>query len=213
MLCPTGVLDCLFSVHTISSILMKYLCVYCASSAGTDPAYVQAASKLGSQMASAGWGLVYGGAQIGLMGAVADAVLAQDGEAIGILPGFLSNKEVAHKGLTSLQIVPDMHQRKALMAEKADAFLVLPGGIGTLEELFEILTWAQLKLHNKPIVVVNQNGYYDLLLAFMDHQISQGFLKPVNQQLLWVEPNVEAAFQRVQENTGDIHTSVDLDKI
>jgi len=137
--------------------------------------------------------LVYGGATAGLMGAVADAALAGGAEVIGVLPDVLADKEIAHAGLTRLELVSTMHERKARMAKLADAFLILPGGYGTLEELLEVVTWAQLRIHNKPVVLINIVGYWDGLLAFLDTAVAAGFLKPKNRELLWVAADANEA--------------------
>lgn len=142
------------------------------------PAYIEAARAVGTALAAQGLGLVYGGSKVGLMGAVADATLAAGGEAIGVIPEFLAAKEIAHTGLTQLHVVRSMHERKALMADLSDAFVALPGGYGTLEELLEILTWGQLGLHRKPIALLNTEGYYDPLLGLFDHATREGFLSP-----------------------------------
>src|ERR1700679_3855697 len=146
--------------------------VYCGSADGNDPAYLAEARALGAAIAAAGLGLVYGGASAGLMGAVADAALAGGAEVIGVLPDILAGKEIAHAGLTRLELVSTMHERKARMAELADAFLILPGGYGTLEELLEIVTWAQLRLHSKPCILINTAGYWNGLLAFLDKAVT-----------------------------------------
>lgn len=164
----------------------RRVAVYCGSAAGNDPAYLAAARELGGAIAAAGLGLVYGGASVGLMGAVADAALAGGAEVIGVLPEVLSGKEIAHGALTRLELVPTMHKRKARMVELADAFLVLPGGYGTLEELLEVVTWAQLRLHAKPCVLINIAGYWDGLLSFLDGAVAAGFLKAKNRALLKV---------------------------
>ncbi len=160
--------------------------VYCGSADGNDAAYLAEARALGAALAAAGLGLVYGGASVGLMGAVADAALAGGAEVIGVLPEVLAGSEIAHAGLTRLEIVPTMHARKARMVKLADAFLVLPGGYGTLDELMEILTWAQLKIHAKPCVLINTKGYWDGLLAFLDTAVEAGFLKAGNRELVRV---------------------------
>jgi uncharacterized protein (TIGR00730 family) len=165
---------------------MRRVAVYCGSAKGSNPAFRAEATALGKAIALAGLGLVYGGANVGLMGAVADAALAAGGEVIGILPDVLSGKEIAHTGLTALETVPTMHERKARMTELADAFLVLPGGYGTLDELMEAITWAQLGLHNKPCILINTAGYWNGLLAFLDSAVDAGFLKEENRQLLLV---------------------------
>jgi uncharacterized protein (TIGR00730 family) len=175
----------------------RRVAVYCGSANGNDPAFLAEARALGSAIAAAGLGLVYGGASVGLMGAVADAALAEGGEVIGVLPDVLAGKEISHPGLTRLELVSTMHQRKARMVELADAFLILPGGYGTLEELLEVLTWAQLRLHNKPVILVNTAGYWDGLLAFLDTAVAAGFLKPQNRNLLRVAGDAGAAVAMV----------------
>lgn len=163
------------------------LCVFCGSKHGVRPEYGQAARRFGTLMAEQGIGLVYGGGAIGLMGEVADAVLAGGGEAIGVIPRFLSGAEIAHPGLTELHVVESMHERKARMAELADGFAALPGGIGTLEELNEILTWAQLRLHAKPIGLLNVAGFYDGFLEFLRLTVREGFLAEEHCRLLLAE--------------------------
>lgn len=160
--------------------------MYCGSADGNDPRFLADASALGAELAAAGFGVVYGGANVGLMGAVADAALAGGAEVIGVLPEVLAGREIAHSGLTRLETVPTMHQRKARMVALADAFLVLPGGYGTLDELLEIVTWAQLQIHAKPCVLVNTAGYWTGLLAFLDSAVAAGFLKPENRKLTQV---------------------------
>lgn len=151
---------------------------------GHQPSFRDAASSLGSTIAKRGLGLVYGGASIGLMGVAADAALAQGGEAIGVLPEALARAEIPHNGLTELHIVSSMHERKALMAELSDGFIALPGGFGTLEETFEVLTWLQLSIHSKPIGLLNIDGFYDTLLAFLDEQVQHGFVRAEHRALL-----------------------------
>lgn len=162
------------------------LCVFCGSSNGTDPRYAKVARELGRTLAEHGIGVVYGGAAVGTMGALADGALDAGGEVIGVLPDHLTTAEVAHRGLTSLRQVPDMHTRKATMGELADGFLVLPGGIGTLEEFFEVWTWAQLRLHAKPIGLVDVDGFFDRLLAFADQLVTEGFLRPDHRAMVRV---------------------------
>ena len=157
---------------------MRRVLVFCGSSPGRLPVYVDAATALGDELAARGLGLVYGGAQVGIMGAVADAVLAAGGEVIGVIPRMLVDKEVAHTGLTDLRVVETMHQRKALMESLADGVVALPGGFGTLEELFEIVTWAQLGIHSNAGALLNVSGYWDQLLAFIDHMVGERFLRP-----------------------------------
>ena len=165
---------------------MTSICVFTGSSRGTRPEYQAAAAELGSLLAARGIRLVYGGARVGLMGVVADAALASGGEVIGVIPAALVAKEVAHSGLTDLRVVDSMHERKALMSDLADAFVALPGGWGTLEEFFEVLTWAQLGLHRKPCGLLNVAGYFDRLLAFLNHTIDEGFVQPRNAELIAV---------------------------
>lgn len=165
---------------------MRAVCVYCGSSPGADPVYVQSARALGTTLAERGLGLVYGGARVGLMGAVADAARAAGGEVVGVIPESLRARELAHQGLTELVVVDSMHERKAIMAERADAFLALPGGLGTLEELFEVLTWAQLGIHTKPCGVLDVAGYWSPLLDFLDRSVDQGFVTQLSRDLLMV---------------------------
>ncbi len=157
---------------------MKSVCVFCGSSFGGNEVYRRAAAETGKVIAESGYRLVYGGASVGLMGAVADAALAAGGEVIGILPAALQEKEIDHTGLTESHIVSSMHERKAMMAEFSDAFIALPGGAGTLEEIFEVWTWGQLGYHTKPCGFLNIEGFFDGLLAFLDHQVGEGFTKP-----------------------------------
>jgi uncharacterized protein (TIGR00730 family) len=175
----------------------RRVAVYCGSADGNDPAFVAEARALGTAIAAARLGLVYGGASVGLMGAVADAALAGGAEVIGVLPNVLAGKEIAHAGLTRLELVSTMHERKARMAELAAAFLILPGGYGTLEELLEVVTWAQLRLHSKPCILINTVGYWDGLLTFLDKAVAAGFLKPKNRELLQVASSVNEAVATV----------------
>jgi uncharacterized protein (TIGR00730 family) len=160
------------------------LCVFCGSSPGARPEYLAAAHELGRGLAARGIGLVYGGASIGLMGAVADASLAAGGEVIGVIPESLRDREIAHAGLSQLHFVANMHERKALMAALSAGFIALPGGIGTLEELFEVWTWSQLGLHAKPVALLNVAGYYDSLLRFLEVSVTEGFVRPAVRALL-----------------------------
>jgi uncharacterized protein (TIGR00730 family) len=160
---------------------LRAVCVYCGSSFGADPLYLEATRSLAQTLVANGIRVVYGGASVGLMGALADATLEAGGEVVGVIPQQLVDREVAHAGLTELHVVSTMHERKALMAELSDAFVALPGGIGTLEELIEVFTWSQLGLHRKPLGVLNVNGYYDGLGAFLDHAVEQGF-QPAQQR-------------------------------
>ena len=182
---------------TLNSKSARRVAVYCGSANGNDPAFLADARSLGAAIAAAGLGLVYGGASVGLMGAVADAALAGGAEVIGVLPDVLAGKEIAHAGLTRLELVQTMHERKARMADLADAFLVLPGGYGTLEELLEVVTWAQLKLHVKPIILINTASYWDGLLAFLDTAVEAGFLKPKNRALMLVAADAVDAVRMI----------------
>ena len=163
---------------------MRRLCVFCGSSKGSREVYADQARRLGEALAARGLGLVYGGGHIGLMGVLADALLQAGGEVIGVIPQALVDKELAHGGLTELRVVTTMHQRKALMADLADGFLALPGGFGTADEFFEVLTWAQLGLHDRPVGLLNVAGFFDPLLAWLDHTVAEGFIKPVHRRLL-----------------------------
>lgn len=167
---------------------MKAVCVYCGSSHGNREAYVAAARELAGELVRRNLRLVYGGASVGLMGELADRVLALGGEVIGVIPEALVRKEVAHRNLTRLHVTASMHERKTLMAELADAFIALPGGIGTLEELFEVWTWAQLGLHRKACGLLNVAGYFDELLRFLDQTVTAGFVKAEQRSLLQVAP-------------------------
>jgi uncharacterized protein (TIGR00730 family) len=168
------------------------ICVYCGSRHGSLPAYAEAARALGTAIGRRGWQLVYGGGKVGLMGEVADATLAAGGRVVGVIPQSLQEREVGHPGLHELHVVQTMHQRKQMMAERADAFIALPGGIGTLEELYEVWTWRQLGYHDQPIALLNTEGYYDALLAFMDHSVAHGFLTPQQQAVVSVGTDPEA---------------------
>jgi uncharacterized protein (TIGR00730 family) len=177
---------------------MKSLCVYCGSSSGISPVYSDAARALAKAMVDQNIALVYGGGKVGLMGVIADEVLRLGGEATGVIPRALMEKEVGHRQLTHLHVVRDMHERKALMAQLADGFIAMPGGIGTLEELFEMLTWSQLGFHEKPIGVLNVDGFYDGLIDFMQTLVAQGFVKPDQAALMMHEKNASALLQRLQ---------------
>ncbi len=173
------------------------LCVFCGSSFGSRAVYRAAAEAFGALLAQRQIELVYGGAHAGLMGALADAVLAGGGRVIGVIPEALRERELAHLGLTDLRIVSSMHERKALMASLSDGFVALPGGIGTLEELFEVWTWSQLGLHRKPCALLDVNGFYGGLASFMDHVQAEGFLRPTQRQALIVEADAEALLERM----------------
>jgi uncharacterized protein (TIGR00730 family) len=176
---------------------MKRVCVFCGSSPGVRPEYRAAADALGSLLAERGIGLVYGGARVGIMGAVADAVLAGGGEAIGVIPHALVSKEVAHEGLTALHVVGTMHERKALMADLSDGFVALPGGFGTFEEFCEVLTWSQLGFHPKPCGLLNVADYYAPLLALFDHGVREGFIRPQHRALVLEETDPAALLARM----------------
>jgi len=171
---------------------LRRVCVFCGSSTGSDPVYARSAEALASALTARGIGLVYGGGCVGLMGVLADAVLARGGHVIGVIPDSLLAREVGHRGLPDLRVVASMHERKALMASLADGFIALPGGFGTFEELLEALTWTQLGLHAKRCGVLNVAGFYDPLLALLDHAVSNGFLKPENRDLLRASTDPEA---------------------
>ena len=173
---------------------IKKVCVYCGSSSGFDPVYREAAERLGQYLAEEKISLIYGAGKIGLMGTLANAVLVRGGEVIGIIPHHLIALEVGHTTLTSLIAVDSMHERKHQMAELADAFIALPGGIGTAEELLEVLTWLQLDLHSKPIGLLNTNGFFDHLLGFLDHMTATGFLKTEHRAMLLVEQTPKELF-------------------
>ncbi len=176
---------------------VRRVCVFCGSAAGARPAYRRAAARLGEALARRGLGLVYGGGSIGLMGMVADAALAAGGEVVGVIPRRLARKEIAHAGLTRLRVVPSMHARKAMMADLADAFVAMPGGLGTLEELTEVLTWAQLGLHAKPCALLEVAGYWRPLIRLLDHAVEERFLKPEHRRLLLVERSPERLLDRL----------------
>ncbi|CAN7382438.1 TIGR00730 family Rossman fold protein [Rhizobacter sp. LjRoot28] len=176
---------------------MKSLCVYCGSSPGTEPAYAAAARQVGTLIGQRGWQLVYGGGRAGLMGIVADAALAAGAPVIGVIPRSLMVRELGHAGLTELHVVDTMHQRKTLMAERADAFVALPGGIGTFEELFEVWTWRQLGYHDKPVGLLNVAGYYDPLLGFLDRSRDQGFIRDAQHELLRVSTDAGDLLERL----------------
>ncbi|WP_443750744.1 TIGR00730 family Rossman fold protein [Asticcacaulis solisilvae] len=176
---------------------MQRICVFCGSSPGYDPRFMAAATAFGEALARNGIGLVYGGASVGLMGAVADAVMAKGGDVTGVIPQALVDKEVAHHGLKDLRIVGSMHERKALMADLADGFVALPGGIGTFEELFEVWTWAQLGDILKPCALYNVAGFYDGLTAFLDSVVDKGFMKPLHRDMLIVADQAPALLDRL----------------
>jgi hypothetical protein len=183
---------------------MKNICVYCGSSPGRQQAYTTLARDLAESLVRRNLRLVYGGASVGIMGEVADHVLRLGGEVVGVIPRALAHKEIAHQGLTELHVTGSMHERKTLMAELADGFIALPGGIGTLEEIFEIWTWAQLGLHEKPCGMLNAEGYFDALIAFLDHSVAEQFVKPPHRSLLMVESSPEALLDRFESYTPPV---------
>jgi len=171
---------------------LRRICVYCGANSGLDPRYRESAWQLGAALALAGLGVVYGGGNVGLMGAVADGALSVGGEVIGVIPRALMEKELGHRGVSKLFEVGSMHERKALMVDLSDAFIALPGGFGTLDELFETLTWLQLEFHHKPIGLLNVGGYFDGLMAFVAHMRDHGFVKPEHAACLLVESDAAA---------------------
>lgn len=177
---------------------MKRICVFCGSNFGRSPNYQLAVEEFGALLARERIELVYGGASNGLMGAVANAVLANGGQVIGIIPQSLVDREVAHTGLNDLRIVQSMHERKALMAELSDGFVAMPGGVGTLEELFEVWTWGQLGNHTKPCALLNVDGYYDGLIQFLDHQVREAFVRPAHRNMLIVETEPKQLLQALR---------------
>ncbi len=177
---------------------MKRICVFCGSGTGAHPAYAAAAVELGHLLAKSGIGLVYGGASIGMMGQVANAVLDHGGEVIGVVPEFLAVKEVAYTGLDDLRIVSTMHERKALMSELSDGFMALPGGLGTIEEFVEVLTWLQLGLHEKPCGLLNVRRYFDAFIEFLDHVTDQQFLEQSSRDMVLIEPDAGSLVKRMQ---------------
>jgi uncharacterized protein (TIGR00730 family) len=175
---------------------LRRLCVFCGASAGHDPGYLALAASVGEGLARGGIGVVFGGSRVGMMGALADAALAAGGEVVGVIPRRLVEREVAHRGLTELRIVETLHERKAGMAALADGFIALPGGLGTLEELAEVASWAQLSLHTKPIGLLGRDGYWDDLLRWLDHAVEEGFLAPSNRALVQQDADLDALLAR-----------------
>jgi uncharacterized protein (TIGR00730 family) len=184
--------------------MLKNICVFCGSSSGGHSVYAEAAKAVGWLLCRRGIELVYGGGNVGLMGVLADACLAEGGRVIGVIPQALVDKEVAHSGLTELRVVSSMHERKAIMADLSDAFMALPGGYGTWEELFEMLTWSQLGIHRKPCGLLNINGYYDPLLELADKAVSEGFLRELNRDLLLSDDDPERLLDRLSTHSVPI---------
>src|SRR5271155_2521562 len=176
----------------------KWICVFCGSADGNLPEYLATARELGRGIARSGYGLLFGGATVGAMGAIADAALGAGGEVVGVIPDIIMDREIGHRELTELHVVRTMHERKALMASRADAFVALPGGYGTMDEFIEIVTWAQLRIHAKPCVLVNVGGYYDALLQFFNAAVAQGFIKPENRGLVQVARGASEALEIIE---------------
>ena len=189
------------------------ICVYCGARHGAQSAYTEAARALGTAIGSRGWQLVYGGGKVGLMGEVADATLAAGGRVVGVIPESLKNLEVGHLGLDELHVVPTMHIRKQMMAERADVFIALPGGIGTLEELYEVWTWRQLGYHDQPLGLLNIGGYYDHLLSFMKHSVAEGFLSAPQNDVLQVGQDPEALLLKLAAQARNASKPDDYSKI
>jgi hypothetical protein len=183
---------------------MKSITIFCGSSSGSDSIYYSQAAMLGKILAHRKIQIVYGGAKVGLMGAVADGALKEGGQVIGVLPNFLKSKEIAHTGLTDLILVESMHERKVKMHELSDGIIALPGGFGTLEELFEMLTWSQLGLHKKPIGLLNINGFYDALMQMLLTMVSQEFLKEINYNMLLVSPTINDLIDRMEQYVAPV---------
>jgi len=177
---------------------LKSICVYCGSNTGADPAYAEAARAVGRALAEAGVRLVYGGGQVGLMGILADAAIDAGGAVTGVIPDFLHHKEIAHPRVTDMRIVTTMHERKMMMAEESDGFIAMPGGLGTLEELFEMWTWSQLGRHQKPLGLLNVNGYWNQMLAFLDHMQAEGFVEARHRNMLACEDSPDAVIAALQ---------------
>ncbi|MRX68709.1 hypothetical protein SAMN06265349_103251 [Flavobacterium resistens] len=193
---------------------MKNITVFCGSSFGTDEIFREQAELLGKTLAKENIGLVYGGANVGLMGAVADGALSENGTVIGVLPNFLRSKEIAHLGLTELFVVESMHERKTKMNDLCDGVIALPGGFGTLEELFEMLTWSQLGLHKKPIAILNINGFYDSLIQLTETMVDKGLLKDVNQKMLLVSDNIPDLLEKMKNYVPPtVGKWIDKDKV
>jgi len=180
---------------------LRSVCVFCGSNPGLNPEYAEAAQAFGRALAEQGLTLVYGGGNVGLMGAVADAALAAGGNVVGVIPSFLKDKEVAHLGVSELIVTHSMHERKAKMAELSDAFVALPGGLGTFEELFEMLTWSQLHIHAKPVALYNVNGFYDRLLDFVRHASAEGFMRKENLALLQAGDSADGVLSALRNFT------------
>jgi uncharacterized protein (TIGR00730 family) len=192
---------------------LSSICVFCGSNAGADPAYLEAAEAVGQGLARRDIRVVYGGGRVGMMGAVADAARGAGGEVIGVIPKAIFDLEIGHTGLDDLRVVGSMHERKALMAELSDAFIALPGGIGTLEELFEVYTWAQLGIHAKPLGLMDVVGYYQPLVTFLDHAVQERFLRPETRTLLAVSDDLDGLLAALEAwKPVSLHKWIDLDQ-
>lgn len=193
---------------------MKSITVFCGSSSGFRPEYAEAARKLADQLVKQNIRLVYGGGNVGLMGIIADEVMKNGGEVIGIIPDALDKKEVGHRGITQLRVVSSMHERKAMMADLADGFIAMPGGIGTFEEFFEILTWAQLGFHNKPCGILNVSNYYDGLLSLCDNAVEEGFLRPIHRKLILDDSDEISLLEKMKEfESPTVEKWIDKDEL
>jgi uncharacterized protein (TIGR00730 family) len=192
---------------------LSSLCVFCGSNPGAQVAYLEAAEAVGRGLAQRGLRVVYGGGKIGMMGAVADAARAEGGEVIGVIPQAIFDLEIGHTGLDDLRVVGSMHERKALMAELSDAFIALPGGIGTLEEVFEVYTWAQLGIHSKPLGLIDVAGYYEPLVAFLDHAVQERFLRPETRTMLAVSERLDDLLAQLETwEAVTVRKWIDLDQ-
>jgi uncharacterized protein (TIGR00730 family) len=178
---------------------MKRICVFCGSSAGEDPRYLEAADRFGNILAREGIGLVYGGSRVGMMGRLAAATLQAGGKVVGVIPGAVMNRELAHQELTELRVVKSLHERKSEMAALSDGFVALPGGLGTLEAFCELLTWGQLGLHRKPCAILNVGGYFQPLVGFFDHMTQEGYMGRAHRDMVLVEEDPEALVRRMRE--------------
>lgn len=181
---------------------MQRICVYCGSSIGGGPEYADAARELADVLVRHELELVYGGAAVGIMGVIADRMLEQGGKVQGVIPKMLEEKEIAHQGLTELHVVSSMHERKSMMAMLSDGFIAMPGGFGTLEELIEMLTWGQLKFHDKPCGILNVRGYFDHLLSYLEHAVAEGFLRPENHEMLLHDSDPAGLVQQFERYTA-----------
>jgi uncharacterized protein (TIGR00730 family) len=189
------------------------ICVFCGSNGGADPVYAEAASAVGRGLAERGIRIVYGGGRVGLMGALADSARAAGGEVIGVMPQALVDREIGHTGIDDLRVVDTMHERKALMVELADAFVALPGGIGTLEELFEVYTWAQLGIHAKPLALLDVGGYFEALATFLDHSVAERFLRPETRAMLAIAHSIDEVLETFERwRPPGVHKWIDLDE-